>query len=226
MTPGTCQAPDPLVQARRRAEEQAEAQKKAAQAQRLWAESLPISGTLAETYLFSRGIACALAETLRCLPACWHPTAKRFPALVALLRDGNGFSVHRTYLRADGSGKAVVEPAKAMLGAVAGGAVRLSEGAGPLVVAEGIETALSLASGLLRAPVTIWAALSTAGMRGLRLPDKPGRLTIAADGDAPGREAATALATRGHGLGWQVALLPAPDGRDWNDILQGKAVLS
>ena len=109
-----------------------------------------------------------------------------------------------------------------MLGAVTGGAVRLADGLGPLVVAEGIETALSLASGLLRTPATIWAGLSTSGIRGLILPLPSARLTIAPDGDAPGREAANALAERAHALGWQVSLLPAPDGRDWNDILTKK----
>ena len=94
--------------------------------------------------------------------------------------------------------------------------------AGPLVVAEGIETALSLASGLLRTPATIWAALSTSGIRGLNLSLTASRLTIAPDGDKPGREAANALAERAHALGWQVSLLPAPDGRDWNDILTKK----
>ena len=106
-----------------------------------------------------------------------------------------------------------------MLGAVQGGAVRLTGRPGPLVVAEGIETALSLASGLLSAPAAIWAALSTSGIRGLRLPDLPGRLTIAPDGDTAGREAAQALAARANALGWTVSILPAPDGRDWNDIL-------
>jgi hypothetical protein len=109
-----------------------------------------------------------------------------------------------------------------MLGGTQGGAVRLADGHGPLVVAEGIETALSLASGLLRTPATFWAALSTSGMRGLNLPQQPARLTIAPDGDAPGREAANALAARAHTLGWQVSLLPAPHGQDWNDILTKK----
>ena len=59
-------------------------------------------------------------------------------------------------------------------------------------------------------------------MRGLHLPPKPHRLTIAPDGDAPGKAAAHALAERAHALGWQVSLLPAPDGRDWNDILTMK----
>jgi hypothetical protein len=98
----------------------------------------------------------------------------------------------------------------------------LADGPRPLVVAEGIKTALSLASGFLRAPVTICAALSTSCIRGLHLPQQPGRLTIAADGDKAGRDAAHALATRAHGLGWAVSLLPAPEGRDWNDILAMK----
>jgi len=92
-----------------------------------------------------------LPAALRFHPEAWHgATARRIPALVALVNGGDGFAVHRTYLRADGSGKAAVDPPKAMLGAVAGGAVRLTDGPGPLVVAEGIETALSLACGLLR----------------------------------------------------------------------------
>jgi hypothetical protein len=144
--------------------------------------------------------------------------------MVALVEGGEGFAAHRTYLRADGSGKAPIDPPKAMLGAVAGGAVRLSEGPGPLVVAEGIETALSLACGLLGGPATVWAGLSTSGMRALRLPPTPARLTIAADGDAPGRAAAHDLAMRAHGLGWAVSLLDPGDGLDFNDVLTGKAV--
>lgn len=224
VTSGSYQPPDPFTVARRKAEEQAEAQKRALQAQRLWLEALPIAGTVAEAYLRGRGITCTLPLTLTYHPACWHATGRRFPALLAIVEGGAGFAVHRTYLRGDGTGKAPVDPPKAMLGSVAGGAVCLTEGPGRLVVAEGIETALSLACGLLSGPATIWAALSTSGIRGLNLPPKPGRLTIAADGDDAGRGAAFALAERAHGLGWKVSLLPAPEGKDWNDVLMGKAV--
>lgn len=215
-------APDPAAGLRRRAAAEADAAKRAAQAKTIMAAAQPIHGTPAETYLRGRGITCALPDTLRYTSACWHKSGARLPAMVALVEGGDGFAVHRTYLRPDGSGKAEVEPAKAMLGAIAGGAVRLVETRGPLVVGEGIETALSLASGLLQAPAAVWAALSTSGVRGLRLPPEPGRLTIAPDGDAPGRAAAHALATRAAALGWRVSLLPAPDDRDWNDILQQK----
>ena len=215
--------PDAATLAQRDAEQKAEAAKRAAQAKQVWTEAQPISDTLAETYLRGRGITCDLGQVLRFHGQCWHgPTAKRYPALVAAVQGASLPAVHRTYLRVDGSGKADIDPAKLMLGTVAGGAVRLTEGPGPLVVAEGIETALSLASGLLRTPATVWAALSTSGIRGLRLPAHPGRVTIAPDGDRAGREAANALAARAHGLGWQVSLLPVPDGRDWNDILTMK----
>jgi len=222
IAPGGYTAPDPSEVARRQAEVLAESEKRAKQAHRLWQGAQPITGTLAETYLRGRGISCPLPETLRFLPACWHPSAKRFPAMLSFVEVENGFAVHRTYLAPDGKGKAEVEPNKLMLGRVSGGAVRLTEAQGPLVVAEGIETALSLACGLLRTPASIWAALSTSGIRGLYLPVKTACLTIAPDGDAPGRDAAHALAERAAALGWQVSLLSAPDGRDWNDILTTK----
>lgn len=206
--------------ARIREAEEAEARKREAQARNLWQDARPVPGTLAETYLRARGITCPLPEGLRFHPECWQgPTARRWPALVALVEGCDRLAVHRTYLRPDGQGKAPVEPAKMMLGATAGGAVRLVQAEGPLVVAEGIETALSLASGLLRGPATIWAALSAPGIASLRLPDLPGRLTVATDGDDAGRTAGNKLAERATALGWQVSILPAPDGRDWNDIL-------
>lgn len=215
--------PDVATLAQREAEQKAEAAKRAAQAKQVWDEAQPIAGTVAENYLRGRGITCDLPQSLRFHGSCFHgPTARRYPALVAAVQAASLPAVHRTYLRADGSGKADIDPAKMMLGAVSGGAVRLTDAPGLLVVAEGIETALSLASGLLRGPATVWAALSTSGIRGLRLPDQPGRLTIAPDGDMAGRESANALAARAHALGWQVMLLPAPDGRDWNDILTTK----
>lgn len=214
---------DPGTISQRDLEAKAAAEKKSRQAERCWNEALPIIGTAAERYLRGRGITCELPATLRYHPNCWHASGKRFLAMVALIEGVGGYAVHRTYLRGDGTCKAEVQPNKAMLGAVAGGAVRLAEARGSLVVAEGIETALSLASGLLGQPATIWAALSTSGMRGLHLPSPPGRLTVATDGDDAGRAAGHDLAERAYALGWKVSLLPAPDGSDWCDVLSGKA---
>lgn len=214
--------PDAGELARREAVDRAESERAECRALATWREAMPIGGTVAETYLRGRGITCALSDTLRYHPDCWHPSARRFPAMVALVEGLPRAAIHRTYLRPDGSGKADAEPTKAMQGATRGGAVRLTEAVGPLVVAEGIETALSLSSGLLRAPVTVWAALSAPGIAALRLPAHPHRLTVAVDGDPAGEKAANTLAERATALGWTVSLLTAPQGRDWNDILMMK----
>lgn len=206
--------------ARIRQAEKEQTEKQEARALACWREAVPICGTIAETYLRHRGITAELPDTLRFHADCWHPTGKRWPAMVALVEGAPRLAIHRTYLRPDGLGKAEVEPAKAMLGAVAGGAVRLTTGGEKLVVCEGIETGLSLASGLLRFRPTVWAALSTSGMKALRLPDPPGHVVIATDGDQPGKDAGQALGRIASAWGFTVGLLPAPDGMDWNDVLR------
>jgi len=208
---------------KRQSREKYQTESRPARANLIWSKARPTTGTTAETYLRARGITCQVPDTLRFAPSCWHNTGSHYPAMVALVEGGHSFAVHRTYLRADASGKAQVQSAKMMLGPCAGGAVRLSQTDGPLLICEGIETGLSLLSGLLEGPSTVWAALSTSGIRSLKLPAEPGLLTVAADGDAPGRAAANALASRADSLGWVVSLLPAPEGRDWNDVLQGRA---
>lgn len=207
-----------------KAEQAADDHKRTLQAMEVTRATIPIVGTVAETYLRGRGITCPLPEdALRFHPACWHSSCKLLPAMVARVLGSDGYAIHRTYLKPDGSGKADVEPAKAMLGNCAGGAVQLVKADGALVVCEGVETGLSLASGLLQRPATIWAAMSASGMGNLRLPPTPARLTIATDGDSAGRDAAHNLADRAHKLGWAVSLLHAPDGKDWNNVLQEKA---
>lgn len=213
--------------AKREAARRAEAERRADQARRLWHEAQPIGGTPADAYLHGRGILLLAPPTaLRWHPAAWHPTGRHLPAMVGLVRGADLPAVHRTYIRPDGSKKADVDPAKAMLGGTAGGAVRLTDGTGALLVAEGIES--TLAAWLLQGDATAgaWAALSTSGLRGLRLPSEPGRLCIAPDGDAPGMAAAHALAERADALGWQVSIAAPPAGRDWADVLMARKGLA
>lgn len=219
VAPGEISDPASIWQNLRRAPQENVA-KRADQAARIWQHARPVLGTLAETYLRKRAITAELPDTLRYAPDCWHGVAKReLPALIARVDGGATFAVHRTYLHPDGCGKAKVDPPKVMLGSVAGGAIKLSSAAGPLVVAEGIETALSLVGGLMSETAEVWATMSTSGMRSLVLPHSPGALIIASDGDNAGQTAACALADRAHALGWTVSLLPAPEGLDWNDVL-------
>lgn len=228
LQPGDYRAPDRAEFARRSMEAQANTVKRAGFARRLWNEAQPIADTPAEAYLRGRGIDCELPDTLRFHPRCFHgPSQRALSAMVALVEGGEDFAVHRTYLQPDGSGKAGLPSGdKMMLGTVRGGAVKLSEGPGRFVVAEGIESALSLMCGLLDGPAQVWASLSTSGMRSLRLPSEPSALAIATDADPEGRKAAQSLAQRAHLAGWRVSILDPGEGQDFNDILKDKAVLA
>ena len=167
--------PDASELARLREAREAEAAKREAQALALaGAQAQPIGGTLAER-LPSRArhrLSPSRDAALPCTRAGTRPRS----GCPRWWRWWKGPNASRCIgpISPSSGRKTELEPAKAMLGAVAGGAVRLAEADGPLVVAEGIETALSLASGLLRAPATVWAALSASGMAGLRLPEPAG----------------------------------------------------
>ncbi|MCL6286024.1 toprim domain-containing protein [Ruegeria sp. 2012CJ41-6] len=208
---------DPEAEREREAKRRDYDAAKLSRAKGLWEAGLPIDRTKAEAYLRGRGITCPLPSSLRFVPDLHHaPSMSWCSAMVAKVEPTGG--IHRTYMTK--RGERLQKSAKLMLGPCAGGAVRLSETEGPLVVCEGIETGLSLLSGLLDGPANVWAALSTSGMKGLRLPDRASDLIIATDGDAAGQEAGHKLAKRASVQGWKVAMLPAPNGKDFNDILQ------
>ncbi|WP_208000044.1 DUF7146 domain-containing protein [Bartonella saheliensis] len=192
---------------------------KAERAKKIWQQSQPIKDTLAETYLRMRGITCELPADLRFHDKCPHPLGMILPALVALIKGAGSFAIHRTFLQANGC-KIDQKPAKAMLGAVMGGAVHLSQdNPEHLVICEGIETGLSLLSGLLSEPVNVWASLSTSGMMRVNFPRTKGRLTIAMDGDDAGRKAGFTLAKRAYSQGFEVFMMQAPKGMDFNNVL-------
>lgn len=218
----TVALPDRKAMRKQQRENEAQRIKKLEAAEATWDKALPIEGTIAEKYLRNRGITCPLPSTLRFAPNIRHvPTASWACAMIAQVQPTG--AVHRTYFSKSGS--RLEKSPKMMLGTCLGGAVRLSGGDGPIVVCEGIETGLSLLTGPLSGSFQVWAALSAAGMRGLELPKRPGRLIVATDGDDAGRSAGNALAQRAYSKGWRVQLKPAPDGMDWNDVLNqaGKA---
>ncbi|MEI4264242.1 DUF7146 domain-containing protein [Roseovarius sp. D0-M9] len=210
--------PDPYEEALRRAQRHSDVAKRATRARQLWQDALPISGSPAEAYLRKRGISCPLPNTLRWLPDIFHgPSGSYCAAMIGRVTTGG---MHRTYFTKQGN-RLSMSP-KMMLGPCSGGAVRLSEAIGPLVVCEGIETGLSLLSGLLSGPHAVLAALSTSGMMGLKLPHRPGDLIIATDSDdsGAGKGAGDQLGHTAYALGWNVSMMAAPCGMDWNDALQ------
>lgn len=192
----------------------------------LWRGSEPAVGTLADRYLTARGLPDLSASlALRFRADTPHPEGGRLPAMIALVSDVAGvpLGIHRTYLARDGS-KARVEPVKASLGPIWGGAVRLApcQPALPLVIGEGIESSAS-AGRLMALPA--WAAISAGNLaNGLLLPPEAGSVVIAADPDEAGADAARDAWQRWTGEGRTVRIA-TPDGPgDFNDLLRTREV--
>ena len=191
-----------------------------AAARRVWHATHPIAGTVAAAYLDARGVGhVAGAAALRFHRGLSHPTAPggRFPALVAGVQDASGrfLGIQRTYL--DGPRKADLDPMRASLGRIVGGAVRLLEPAdGALLVGEGIESTAA-AVGVLDWRGGAWATLGTSGMAAVELPESVRRVVIAADRDAGGLRAAAALPERLEAEGRRVTIEAPPCGdfADW-----------
>ncbi len=113
-------------------------------ARALWARSVPILGTPAETYLRSRQ--CFLdTPNIRFLHGDKHP-----PTMIGKFQSG---AVHLTRLNADGLGKAGTANDKLMFGPVSGSPLVIRESSGSsgrifrtgLIICEGIEDGLSIA---------------------------------------------------------------------------------
>ena len=191
----------------------ADANERRAWARRTWIATRPLAGTVAEVYLAARGVAhVASAPALRFHPSLTHPAAPgRFPALVAGVQavTGRFMGIQRTYIAADGTDKAAVDPARASLGSLAGGAVRLAESAdGRLLVGEGIESTAAAVLVLDWRHGGAWATLGTPGLRAVELPEHVRDVTIAADRDpgGGGQLAAATLAERLEAEGRHVAI--------------------
>jgi hypothetical protein len=201
-------------------------------AARLFAASMPVAGTLAETYLRSRSITLGgKTSALRFHPKCWHRDEGQTksiprPALIAAVTDGTGAlqGVHRTWLAPDGQGKAAVETQRRAMGHLIGNAVRLTPCDDILIVGEGIETMLSVREAAPGLPV--WAALSSGHLGAVLLPEVLRRLYIAIDRDPAGQRAAERLTARAVEVGIAVRVLEPRLG-DFNDDLRadGPAVL-
>lgn len=150
--------------------------------------------------------------------------------MVGLITDNGGavIAVHRTFLDQDGR-KAAVDRVKMALGPVGGRAVNLGPPSDAIVVAEGIESALGASTAFGRPAL---AALSTSGLRGLRLRPSIADVIIALDWDTPDRTGVgpglraalslkasieTAAALEGRNV--RVSLRPPPMGRrDYADL--------
>lgn len=191
---------------------------------RYWQSLGPVSD-VGRAYLEARQ--CAIPPTdgdLRFDPAGRHPNGHEGPCLVAMVTDiltCAPISLHRTWIKADGT-KADVDPPRLLLGGhrKAGGAIRLwsdeavTQG---LAVAEGIETALSIAQVFRPA----WALIDAGNLAKFPVLAGIESLLVAEDHDEAGMRAATACAIAWAGEEKEVRIARAPlAGDDANDYLR------
>jgi phage/plasmid primase-like uncharacterized protein len=196
-------------------------------ARALYRRAVPGAGTPVERYLHSRGIT-LLPECLRFLLHCPHRNGRYFPAMLAPVLGVTGqlIGLHKTFLREDGLAKADLpaEDQREFIGPVCGGGIQLAqprEGE-ELIIAEGIETALSCTQ-MFNLPA--WSAMSAPGLASLELPSAVHSVLICADHDrnavglqvaldAKGRWASEGRAVR---IRW-----PRIVGTDFNHLLQAE----
>ena len=195
-----------------------------AEALALFRAAQPVTpGTAAADYLEARGCALPHADgDLRFLERHRHPSSHVGPALVALVTDAvtvEPMTVHRTWIRSDGT-KAPVEKPRLLWPGLPklGGVVRLwpdSEVTMGLCVAEGIETALTAA----RAFGHAWSCIDAGNVAALPVLAGIEALTIVADHDPAGLAARDTCTKRWLAAGVEVHHWTAPNkGADLNDF--------
>lgn len=199
---------------------------------KIWRETKSAQGTCVETYLKARFLSSLpVSDALRFHPSVYHgETKSQYRAMVAKVSfwgDNERMAVHQTFLKDDGTAKALIDPDKKMLGSIKGGAVQLFEAGELLGVGEGIETLLSLH---FLCGIPVWAALSCTNMapktEPLKLPSLPlaKKLIIAIDNDSEDQslKAAKILKQRAENEGREVFIVRPPLGiKDFNDVLKG-----
>lgn len=196
-----------------------------ARAEAIWLGAVPIEAdTPAGKYLEMRRIAhVASSPALRWRSDVPHPSGGRRIALLAAITgaDGDFVGIQRIFLDLDGR-KADIEPVKASLGQVAGGACRLQECSEELVIAEGVESAAAAAA-LLGLPA--WSAISCGNLaRSMILPPEIRSVVIAADHDPAGLRAAEDAGLRWRDEGRSVRIIRAArPGADAADVLKDMA---
>jgi len=188
-------------------------------------------GDLVDAYMASRGLdQPSYPAALRFSTAMKDGEGGVRPCMVALVgvhgeTDDRGrqryCSLHRTFLRPDGRGKAeMASPRKMMPGQLPDGAcVMLSDwpGYGAIGVAEGIETALAASA---RFEIPVWAAISSNMLAKWNPPVGAEEVAIFGDNDPKfgGQAAAYSLAHRLAVKGLNVSVhIPQLPGTDWAD---------
>lgn len=171
--------------------------------QRLWNSCIPIAGTLGEVYLNSRGLSYD-GDGWR-----YRPIGNKLVGIITDVLTCEPIGYHETLL--DAVGRKIV---RLIHGRASGGCVRLYDLEPPfgLAIAEGIETALAADFR------PVWACLSSSIMKGFPVLPHIEAITVFADHDKAGIEAANEVGERWHAAGREVILTtPAKCGTDFAD---------
>ncbi len=209
---------------------------------RIWSETIQDDGTI-QRYLEERGLSIPVPESLRLHPGLRSTNSDKqregiYPAMVArFLCGGELTGLHVTYLDPDEPRKASVEiPRKTTkcCDSINGSAIQLfpHQPDAPIILAEGIETALAVHELANGQPV--WACSSAALLERVELPGSTRDILVAVDKDANGvgQRAGEGLAERllkeDRMVRFAVPPIAIPDGAkgvDWLDVLNAnKAV--
>jgi hypothetical protein len=190
----------------------------------LWRAAAPIAGTLAETYLRSRGLDFSDPRALRFHPHCPFGPGVTHPCMVALFRSvvtNEPVGIHRTAI--DPVGRKID---RMTLGRIGAAAIKLSadekveQG---LTIGEGIETTIA---GMMLGFRPAWAVGFAGGIRAFPVLGGIDCLTILVDHDAPDRngrqaglQAAQECSERWTGAGREVQrVIPRRQGDDMADL--------
>lgn len=249
-----------LKQVRQRAEEQRETSEKLQKeetenfrryAEKIWLDAQPsIKGTPAEKYFNARGIDFNILKkqphAIRFAPECYFEKDPRsgqkifMPAVVTAIHNSNNLfvGVHRTFLEeVNGVWK---RKTKKVLGAFAGGAIRLWRGKTglpvsklntlehwddvdeTLIICEGIEDGLSIA--MACPEYRIWTSISVSNMQNIEIPKLINQVIIA--GDVDGDQAIATKQVNTAAMAFQragkvVKIARPQNAHDFNDELTG-----
>jgi hypothetical protein len=163
--------------------------------------------------------------TLRLLPEARHKdSGTTGPAIVAAVTDNEDSvtGIQRIFLTSDQSAKRPVDKAKMSLGSVKGNAIRLGPKSSTIMVAEGLEDAMT---GALAMDME-YGAFAVAGdkmMPGLILPEHAKVVIVLSDNDKPGRQQAASATAAFRAQGRTVSVAYPPEGvKDFNELVNGK----
>ena len=222
-------------------------QERIKEAKKLYNKGVPIAGTIAEKYLREyRGITGELPNDFRFLKSDFHlNTKKNVPALVAPYRDKEGkmVGIVRIYLNKDGSkytdtfiddqGRQKEATTKANRGISSHGRVVIQEAVIPKVlwVAEGVETALSVAKAV--PDQTVVASLAVGQIKNVPISSETQEVIICADNDPASSQSKESISQAvesflSKGVRVFIALPPEiPAGmkkHDFNDLLKSGGI--